>query len=201
MPSGGSPADGGPLSGAPRARRARRRRSPSARRRVEREVERPQAAARDVGSHVGRRIVVGIEAQVREPPDERLHGDLRLQPGERRADAEMRSQPEPQMTRRRTPQQEGVGIGEAVRIPVGGAKRLADEVAGLQLPAAELQWLGDVAAGSSGTARRSGASPRRPPGRATDPRAPGRALPGSGPARSCPARSAGSSSRDRPGTG
>ena len=108
-------------------------------------MERPQAATRDVRPDVRPRVDVGVEAQAGEPTDQRLDHDLCLEPGERRAQAEVRPEPEAEVARRRPLDPEDVGIVEAGGIAVGRSERLADEVAGSQRHAADLGVLGHVA--------------------------------------------------------
>src|SRR6185436_18641307 len=91
-----------------RADASRRSAAASACGRVEREPQGPQPAARDVGPDVRGRVTVRVQAQVRQASDQRLDGDLRLEPRQRGADAEVRPEPEPEVAGRRPAEEERV---------------------------------------------------------------------------------------------
>ena len=79
----------------------------------------------------GRRWCVGGEPDVREPGQQRLHGDAGLEAGQVHPDADVRAGGERQVpTGVGSVQVEAVGVGERRRVAVGAGQRHDDEVAG-----------------------------------------------------------------------
>src|SRR3989304_1696618 len=64
---------------------------------------------------------LGEQVQAAEPPDERREGDLALDAGERRAEAEVDAEAEGEMAAVASGDVEPIGFGEGVRVAVRGA--------------------------------------------------------------------------------
>src|ERR1700734_12503 len=85
------------------------------------------------------------EAQAREAGEQDPQAGTELEPRQRRADAEMNAGAETHMRIRRPPAVEGVGVGKARGIAIGGAEKKADPVALPKPHACELCVLQRVA--------------------------------------------------------
>lgn len=95
-------------------------------------------------------VAVGVlglfrQAEVGEAGEEDREGDLHFQAGQGGADAEVDAAAEADVGLVLAVGVEFVGVGEAAWVAVGGAEELADDVAGFQLDAVELERFEDVA--------------------------------------------------------
>ena len=93
-------------------------------------MQRSETATRDVVPDVRSRVRIRVQTQTRQLADERVDGDLCLQPRQWRPEAKMMAQAKAQVTRRGSVDPESVGIVEPSRVAASGPEGLANEIAG-----------------------------------------------------------------------